>query len=300
MATKHGLGRGLGALLQTAPATDAAPAAPTPAPGTTRLPIERIRKNRLQPRHHFREEALGELAASIKEHGVLQPVLVRAVGDEYELIAGERRYRAAALAGLTELPAVVVDGGDQLALELALVENLQREDLDPLEEAGGYELLMSRFNLTQEQVATRVGKARASVANALRLLTLSEEVRALLSAGEITVGHAKVLVGLEIAAEQTLFARRVAKERLSVRELEAAIKRAHRIHRGTRATRTDIPAAHLQYVSDKLHQHFGTSVRLTSCRTYPNGRHTKGVLEVDFFTPDDLDRILSLLGVALD
>jgi ParB family chromosome partitioning protein len=299
MAAKHGLGRGLGALLQSAPSA-ASPPAPPAAPGVARISIERIRKNRLQPRHRFREEALAELAASIKEHGVLQPVLVRAVGDEYELVAGERRYRAAALAGLTELPAVIVDGTDQTALELALVENLQREDLDPLEEASGYQLLMSRFDLTQEQVAARIGKARASVANALRLLTLPDEVRAMLTSGEISVGHAKVLVGLEIAAEQAIFARRAAKERLSVRELESVIKRAHRVHRGTRATRSDIPPAHLQYLSDKLHNHFGTSVRLTSCRTYPNGRRTKGVLEVDFFTPDDLDRVLSLLGIALD
>jgi ParB family chromosome partitioning protein len=297
MATKHGLGRGLSALIKDGSAHQP----PTPAqsgPGVLKIPVERIRKNTLQPRHSFEEQALTDLADSIRQHGVLQPLLVRSAHDGYELIAGERRLRAAVSVGLSEVPVIVMNIGDGQSLELALIENLQRKDLDALEEAEGYQVLAAKFGLTQEQIAERVGKARASVANSLRLLSLPPEVKQMMSNGDLSAGHAKVLIGLEIPDEQTLFARRTVKESLSVRNLEKLVEKAKRVPRKPRVSRDDIPAAHLKGISDKLHHYFGTSVRVTPSRTYANGKKAKGLVEIDFYSNDDLDRILGILGIG--
>jgi len=297
MAIKHGLGRGLDALIK-----DGTPATAGETGGRTilRAPIGLVCKSPFQPRRAFEREAMDELTQSIRERGVLQPLLVRAVGSQYELIAGERRLRAAAEAGLTDVPVIVMTAADPDALELALIENLQREDLNVIEEAEGYQLLVEKFGFTQEQIAGRVGKARASVANAMRLLALPDEIRQQVVARQLSAGHAKVLSGLDIPAEQIFYAGRVIKENLSVRNLEKIIERARRAPRKPRAARTDIPPAHATLISDRLHAHFGTSVRLTPCRTYANGTKGKGTIEVDFFSNDDLDRILSLLGVSLE
>jgi len=300
MATKHGLGRGLGALIKdTAPApAPAAAAAHTPERGTIlKVPIEKIQKSHWQPRRTFEKEALTELALSIKEHGVLQPLLVRAVGNGYALIAGERRLRAAGEAGLKEVPVNVVTATDSDSMQMALVENLQRADLNVLEEAEGYHVLATKFSMTQEQIAVRVGKARASVTNTMRLLDLAPEVKQLLNTGELTAGHAKALLGLTIAEEQVLYGRRTIKENLSVRNLEKLIQKAARVPRKPRASRDDIPTSHVSYLSDKLHQHFGTSIRLISSRTLANGKKARGYLEVDFYSNDDLTRILDLMGI---
>lgn len=298
MATKHGLGRGLGALLRDGIAADAAPAERKPGPGVTTLPADQIRANPHQPRQDFEETALAELAASIREHGVLQPLIVRGTGNGFELIAGERRLRAARKAELAEVPVVVVNAGDQQAVELALVENVQREDLNVLEEAEAYQALMDRFSLTQEQVAERVGKPRASVANALRLLRLPDPVKAMVRDGRLSAGHAKLIGGLDIEAEQVQMAERAVKEALSVRALEKLIAGSRRAPRKPRAFRADIPAGHLSYLSDRLHAHFGTSVRLQPCKTLANGKKVPGTIEISYFSNDDLDRILSVLGVT--
>jgi len=301
MAVRHSLGRGLDALIKngtTAGAGQATAAGPTPS--VLKVPVGAIRKSPWQPRRTFETEAMMELVQSVKERGVLQPLLVRPFGAEYELIAGERRLRAALEAGLTEVPVIVMSAADGEALELALIENLQRQDLNVLEEAEAYRLLAEQFNLTQEQIAVRVGKARASVANTMRLLSLPAEVQQLLATNQLSPGHAKVLIGLEIPEEQILYAQRAVKENLSVRNLEKLIAKAKRPPRKPRAARTDIPPTHLAAISDKLHAHFGTSVRITPCRTYANGTKGKGTIEIDFFSNDDLDRILALLGVALD
>ena len=300
MAAKHiGLGRGLGALIKDTPAEAA-----TPEGGTQTLPLKLIRKNPWQPRQHFSPDALQDLVHSVKERGVLQPLLVRRITDgkkeTYELIAGERRLRAAELAEIKTVPVIVMEVSDAEALELALIENLQREDLNVIEEAEGYQALMDQFSLTQDEIAQRVGKGRATVANCLRLLGLPDRVKELLDHGELTPGHGKVLLGVEIEAEQLILAQRCVREGLAVRALEKIVARLKRPPKKPRAERTDIPAEHVRYLTERLHQHLGTSVRVQPCRTLANGKKAKGSVEIDFFSPDELDRLLTLLGLSDD
>lgn len=299
MSVRKGLGRGLGALMQDeAPAQDSP--SPSPQSGVQSVAVTSITRNRLQPRQMFDEEALADLTASVREHGILQPLLVRPSGDGYELIAGERRLRAATAAGLHTVPVIIMEATDISSLEIALIENLQRENLNPVEEAEGYRELAEGFSLTQEEIALRVGKARASVANAMRLLSLPDEVRAMLADGRLSTGHAKALMALEIPQEQILTARRVVDEGLSVRALEKLIKRTAGVSPRPRAARPDLPAAHIRYLSEKLHSHFGTSIRIQPCKTFANGKKGKGCIEIDFFSNDDLDRVLTLLGIEQD
>ena len=298
MAAKHGLGRGLEALIKDGTRTEMAPGAPGADAGIRKVPIQQIRKNALQPRHEFEPEAMAGLIESVRQHGVLQPLLVRPAATGYELIAGERRLRAAGEVGLTEVPVIVMQAADAQALELALVENLQRKDLNVIEEAEGYQLLADRFGMTQEQIAARVSKARASVANTLRLLALPAEIKALVVSAQITTGHAKALMALEIDHERVLLARRVVDEGLSVRQLEKLVERAKRAPRKARSSRSDIPHDHLAYLADRMHAHFGSAVRITPCRTYANGKKGKGTIEVDYYSNDDLDRILAVLGIS--
>ena len=303
---KAGLGRGLDALIRDGTTTQQQQQQPTPAPQTTpaagivQIPEAAIRAGQWQPRQDFDDEALQELSESIRERGILQPLLVRRSGEGYELIAGERRLRAARAAGLKDVPVLIMDVGDADALELALIENLQREDLNPIEEAEGYALLASRFKLTQEDIANRMGKARASVANAMRILKLPDAAKAAIADGRLGTGHAKVLLGLDIPQEQLLFAQRAVRENLSVRQLEKLVERAHSVPRKPRAARSDIPTAHVTYLSDRLHTHLGTSVKLTPSRTYANGRKSRGSLQIEFYSNDDLDRILKLLNIPID
>jgi ParB family chromosome partitioning protein len=192
-----------------------------------------------------------------------------------------------------------MEAQDVDALEIALVENLQRKDLDPIEEAEGYDLLMKRFGLTQERVSERVGKPRATVANALRLLSLPQEVREMVSAGRLSAGHAKLLSGLTIPDEQALLARRAVREQLSVRQLERILQRARRSSR-PKLRRQEVPDSHLDYISDRLHRHFGTAIKISPCRTLPNGKKESGAIEIAYYSAQDLDRILALLGVQFD
>jgi ParB family chromosome partitioning protein len=296
MAAKHiGLGRGLNALIKETPAE---PAAEEAAAGAIRVPLSAIRKNPWQPRRQFEAAPLAELVQSVKECGVLQPLLVRGSGAGYELIAGERRLRAAQDAGLADVPVIVMDVSDRGALELALVENLQRADLNLIEEAEGYRALMEKFSLTQEDVAQRVGKARPTVANALRLLELPDTVKRLVAERQLSPGHAKALLGIEIAREQELLAGRAVDEGLSVRTLERIVARVRRAPNKPRAAKSDLPEEHLRYLLDQLHQKLGTSVRITPTRTLANGKKTRGCIEIDFHTGDELDRILVILGLA--
>ena len=297
MALKHGLGRGLSALIKDTPA-----AVPTVAASPSGAPLlieaMSIRPNPFQPRRTFVREAMDELVASVREHGVLEPLLVRKVEDGYELIAGERRWRAAQEAGLKQVPVVVRDATDLQALEIGLIENLQRADLNVIEEAEGYQALAQTFKLTQDEIAQKVSKARASVANALRLLSLPKEVKKFLSEGLISAGHAKVLLSLATEPEQCRMAERIIKEGVSVRELEKMVEHSRKIPRKKGIEKEAIPASHLVYLTDKLHQHFGTSVQVHPCRTTANGRKVKGYIQLDIYTNDDLDRILELCGLA--
>ncbi|MFO7870100.1 MAG: ParB/RepB/Spo0J family partition protein [Kiritimatiellia bacterium] len=297
MAIRHGLGRGLDSLLRE---NEPAEERPEPEQGALKVPLSDIRVNPRQPRRSMDESSLAELTESVRERGVLQPLLVRKEAGGYELIAGERRLRAASGAGLQEVPVNVVEAGGSASLEIALVENLQRENLNILEEAEGYQALLTDFGLTQDAVAERVGKSRASVANALRVLSLPSPARDHLAAGRLSPGHAKLLAGLEIEEEQLLLAKKTVDEGLSVRNLEKLIRKRKSAPRKPRASREDLPSSHIKYLSDRLHRHFGTAVRINSSRTLANGKKRKGSIEIDFYSNEDLDRILELLGVNTD
>src|ERR1043166_8442783 len=233
--SKPVLGRGLGALLGGPALVKAIPAEPPPAPGAglvepasphervQQLPLERIRPCPFQPRKEFSPEALQELADSIREQGIIQPLIVRPRDGGYELIAGERRWRASQLVGLKEIPVIVREADDRAVLELALIENLQRENLNPIEEAQGYAQLIGQFQLTQEEVATKVGKSRAAVANALRVLKLAPGIQDYIRDGRLSIGHAKVILGLAGEKQQQLAAERVIKDGLNVRQTEGLV-----------------------------------------------------------------------------
>lgn len=301
MAKKIGLGRGLDALIQEKKVT--APVMDAPAPdttGITKIAVGRIQVNPMQPRRIFRDEQLNELIASVKEHGILQPLLVRKKEQHFELIAGERRLRAAKAANLPEVPVILLDIGDQEALEIALIENLQRDDLNLMEEAEGYRELADKFNLTQDEIAKRVGKARASVTNIIRLLDLPASIRKMLEGGQISAGHGKVLLGVEIDAEKELLAQRIVRESLSVRALEKIVEKLKKPVKKARAEKTDLPIDYVRHLSEKLHQHFGTAVHINSTRTLANGKKLKGSIQIDYYNNEDLTRVLEILGISSD
>jgi len=293
---KRALGRGLSALIPqaatTAPsASPTGPVDPNALRGFVKIAIEDIRRDSDQPRKVFDNHKLKELADSIKEQGVIQPVLVRRDGKGYRLIAGERRWRAAQLAGLKEVPAVVREVTEAQAFEMALVENLQRSDLNPVEEAEGYKRLMEEYGLTQELAAQKVGKDRSTVANSLRLLVLPEEVKDMLGQGVLDMGHARALLGLSKPAEIVSLARTVAVENLSVRETERRVKsmkpEAGPNGANGKALKTRPSAAERAVIED-LQRSLGTKVKL-------NDRGGKGSIEVEFYSYEDLDRLLALL-----
>ncbi len=303
---RQALGRGIDALIKDgatakrqATAKKASLSAQSASGGGVReVPVNKVVASPWQPRSAFGAEALSELVDSVKVHGVLQPLLVREVGKKFELIAGERRLRAAQAALLKKVPIIVIEASDEKALEIALIENLQREDLNAIEEAEGYALLQKKFNLTQENVAKQVGKARASVANSLRLLELPDGIRKHVAEELLSVGHAKVLLSIDSHKEMELLARRAIKEGLSVRALEKIVKKLGQPPKKPRAEKSDLPSDYLHTLSDELHQYFGTSVRINPSKTLTNGRKVKGSLEVDFHDNDELDRLLTLVGYS--
>ena len=304
---KPALGRGLAALLGGAPAVGKAPPEPpvtvaVPAPAANpsvdprdrveRVPLDRIRPCPLQPRKDFAPESLRELADSIREQGIVQPLIVRERNGHLELIAGERRWRAAQLLGLPQVPVIVREADNRAVLELALIENLQRENLNPMEEAQGYAQLVEQFQLTQEEVALKVGKSRAVVANALRLLKLGLTLQNSLRDGRLSVGHAKVILGLAAEHQQQLAAERVIKEGLNVRQTEGLIAKWQS---RTNSPPKPGPAADAQIaaIEGRLRERLGTKIHLR----YARG---KGALEISFFSDDELERILQVLGISTD
>ena len=301
---KHGLGRsvnfggGVGSLL------GAAPVPPVLAPGPQQaleLPINDIARSPYQPRRDFREEELKELAESLKNNGLVQPPTVRKLSNgRYELIAGERRMRAAQLAGWKKIRVTVVEADDQTAAVMTTTENLQREDLNPIEEAVSYKTLQDKFNLTQQEVAEKVGKGRATVANATRLLELPEEVKQLVSSALLSVGHAKVLLSVDDEKERVLLARDCVNSQLTVRALEKKVSRLHAPVEVRQKGVPDLPDSYVRRLSEKMKRHLGCAVRVMSGVTHQNGKHTKGVVEIDFLDNDDLDRIIKMLGVVMD
>lgn len=283
---KRGLGRGLDALLGY-PLEDPAP---LPAQAVTHIPVDRIQKGRHQPRLTFRPEALEELANSIRMQGVVQPVLVRPLdgGDRYELIAGERRWRASQLAGLHEIPAVVREVNDSEALSIALVENIQREELNPIEEAGAFRRLLDELGLTHQEIADAVGRSRAAITNTLRLLELSDPVRHKLENGDIDMGHARALLALPADA-QAEAVRRIVSQGLSVRETERLVKRLQAAATAPAPTRPPAPRSdpNIVRLEGELSERLGARV---SFRHDPAGN---GQLTIQYHSLDELDGILA-------
>ncbi len=290
MAAKGGLGKGLGALLG-----DAALQESQEGQGSLFLPISQVQPSLNQPRKRFEEEALQDLSDSIRIHGIIQPLTVRRLSSGYyQIIAGERRWRAAKLAGLKEVPAVIIEADDRKAAELAMIENLQREDLNPIEEANGYRTLMADFGLNQEEVAQRVGKSRSAVANASRLLSLPDAVQALLEEGKLSAGHARTLLALPEAGQQRNVAQRVVEEGLSVRQTEDAVKRIIRYMDEQAAAR---PKESVQ--GDDPNQIYREaaakelSSKLSRKVTIHHGVR-KGRLEFEYYGDEDLTALLEL------
>ncbi len=294
---KRGLGRGLDALLGGArepdlgpepSAADAAEPLAEAAPGehVRRLPLDRIERSRFQPRRAVDPDALRELADSITSQGVLQPIVVRpATGNRYEIVAGERRWRASQQAGLADIPVVVREVDEQTALAIALIENIQREDLAPLEEAGALQRLQEQFGLTHQQVADAVGKSRTTVTNLLRLLELEEEARSLLDAGRLEMGHARALLGLK-GDTQTLAARQVVARGLSVRETERLVRRLQTEEGGAQRNRARAGDPDIRRLQDDLAERLGARVAIQ------HGAKGAGKLVIAYNSLDELDGIL--------
>lgn len=283
-----GLGRGLSALFGDDPVVE-----DVSSSGST-LRISDIEPNPGQPRRHFDPEALQTLAESIRENGLLQPVVVRR-GENglYQIIAGERRWRACRLAGLTEIPAVILDADDLRAAQLALIENLQREDLNPIEEASGYQTLIETFGLTQEEAAQRVGRSRPAVANSLRLLALSQDLRAMVEQGRLSAGHARALLAIPDENLRREAAEYAVEQGLTVRELERYVKKLTAPEAAASAGRDSSAQLYVHAVSQRLSQSLGRRITLKPGRK-------KGKIEIEYYNNDDLDTLIALLENAAE
>jgi ParB family chromosome partitioning protein len=283
---RRALGRGIDALIRDELARDE-------APRITHLSPHDIVPNRYQPRHDMPEESLAELAESIRTNGVIQPITVRRTPTGFELVVGERRLRASIMAGLETIPAIVRDIDDDAMLPLALVENIQREDLDPIERAEAYKILIDDFGLRQEDLASRMGLDRATIANTLRLLKLPKEIQRYLSEGRITTGHAKALLSLQTTEQQKAACRRIINEGLSVREAEELAGKPPRKRARPPAPSVTPRDIHLETIEEELQRLLGTRVRVTT-------RGDKGKIEIEFYSEEDLDRILEVFeGVGV-
>ena len=284
MAAKKpsGLGRGLGALLGD-------DVMKTEGSGQLYLPISQVESNSSQPRKYFDEEALAELADSIREHGIIQPLTVRKLtSGYYQIIAGERRWRAARIAGIAEVPAIVIEADDRKAAELAMIENLQREDLNPMEEAAGFHSLMENYHMTQEEAAQRVGKSRSAVANALRLLNLTEPVRAMVEDGRLSAGHARALLVLSPALQEKT-AETVVNSALSVRQTEALVKKLQAEPK-EKAPKDPNAVDYAAEAQKELAAKLGRGVKIVSGRK-------KGRIELEYYGMDDLNDLLEALAL---
>ena len=288
MAVKRiGLGKGLDSMIppkatQRAVKEDKNTISKT---GETILKINEVEPNKKQPRKFFNEEALQELSDSIKQHGIVQPLVVAKKDDYFEIIAGERRWRAAKLAGLKEVPVVIKDYSPQEIMEVALIENIQREDLNPVEEAKAYQNLIKEYNLKQEEVAERVSKSRSAITNSLRLLKLSDDVLTLLMEEEISSGHARALLGLEDSEKQLEIAEKIAKDHLSVREVEKLVKNINQPAKKTK--KKELSNDFLYHdMEEKVKLKTGTKVRIN------RKSENKGKIEIEYYSQDDLEKIL--------
>ena len=285
MAANKGLGKGLGALLGESamqPSTQQSPLL---------LPLQKIEPNRLQPRKSFNEEELAALADSIRQHGVIQPLTVRLLDTGYyQIIAGERRWRAARMAGLREVPVVIIEADDKKAMELALIENLQRADLTPIEEARGYQQLIGEYGLTQEQVADRVSKSRPAVANAMRLLSLPDELLSMVESGKLTAGHARALLSIKDERQQLAVAQKVVNLQLSVRQTEAMCKKLLKAVKALEPKPVEVD--YLAECEKTLTRCLGRGVKIVSGKR-------KGKIELEYYGQEDLQRLYEALSGSL-
>lgn len=273
---KMALGKGLESLL------------PEKGDEVVHIDIEKILPNKYQPRKVFRDEALKDLSSSIKEKGVLQPVIVSRVGDgTFRLIAGERRWRAANLAGLKKIPALIKDVSSQDAIEIALIENIQREELNPIETAEAFNRLVRDFHLTQEALSQRVGKDRATIANYLRILKLPDEIKSLINGNSLSLGHAKALLSLEVKQKQVETAREIIKKGMSVREAEALCKKKSESPKSKARKKKD-KLPEVADLEDRLTRSLGTKVRIQH-------KDKRGKIEIEYYSLDELDRLLEIL-----
>lgn len=280
MNKKFGLGKGLGALIPEEEINNSESA-------VLKIDMNLIKANEDQPRKNFDEEKIDQLAESIKEHGVVQPIVLKKDGNTYTIVAGERRWRASKSAGLKEIPAVVMELSDKQVLEISLIENIQREDLNPIEEALAYRKLIDEFKLTQEELSKRIGKSRTAVTNCLRLLNLDERVQDYLIDGVITEGHGRTLLAVIDKELQYVLAQRIIDEGLNVRDTEKLIKTLGKEKRERSKVKENI---YYIDIKDKLEDYFGTRVSLIS-------KKNKGKIEIEYYSEDDLQRILDILKV---
>ncbi len=291
----RGLGKGLDALIPNAVGEakakkeNAAGAESRDKGPETIVKITKVEPNREQPRKNFDEDALQELADSIKQFGLLQPILVQDRKDHYEIIAGERRWRAAKLAGLKEVPVIIRNYTEQEIVEISLIENIQREDLNPIEEAQAYKRLLEEFHLKQDEVAERVSKSRAAVTNSIRLLKLSDEVQRMVIDEMISTGHARALLAVEDAEEQYSLAQQIFDEKLSVRDVEKLVKNLHKPAKPKKIDDKTLQAIYLD-IEEKLKQRLSTKVSIAS-KGDGSGR-----IEIEFYDHEDLDRLLDMIG----
>ena len=294
MALKRGLGKGLDSLIPTNVMMESevkhatvstASSAEEGKDGTLMVKLSKVEPNREQPRKNFDEDSLQELAESLKQFGMLQPILVQNRGDYYEIIAGERRWRAAKIAGLKEVPVIVRELTDQEIVEISLIENIQREDLNPIEEAQAYKRLLTEFHLKQDEVAERVSKSRTAVTNSMRLLKLCDEVQKMVVDDMISTGHARALISIEDPEEQYLIAQKIFDETLSVREVEKLVKDLHKPPKPPKEENKTLQAIY-QEISERLKQSLSTKVSVSAKQ---NGA---GKIEIEFYNHEDLERLL--------
>jgi len=280
--TKSGLGKGLDLLIPTAPEKeDQEP---------QMLKISQVEPNRDQPRKQFDPEALKDLAGSIRQYGIIQPIIVCKKPDYYEIIAGERRWRAAKLAGLKQIPVVVKEYSDKEIAEISLIENIQRENLNPIEEAKAYKSLIEEYDLTQEELSERISKSRTQITNTMRLLKLHEDVQKMLTDGVLTAGHARALLGLEIQEEQLRIAEKVVEENLSVRQTEDLVRQINNPPKTRKASKKPVNSVFYKDLERRMTETLGTKVRIN--QKEPG----KGRIEISYFSEDDLDRIYTMLN----
>lgn len=294
MAKSRGLGKGLDSLIPVGNAEGKGKIGINSVPASEEKPdkmvkITMVEPNRDQPRHKFDEEALNELADSIKQYGIISPIIVQDRKDHYEIIAGERRWRAAKIAGLKEIPVIIKNFTEQEIVEISLIENIQRENLNPIEEALAYKRLLTEFHLKQEEVAQRVSKSRTAVTNSMRLLKLADEIQQMIIDESLTTGHARALITIEDESKQIEIAKKVVNEKLSVRDIEKLVKDLNKPKKEKKESKQLKNDFIYQDIEEKLKQSLGTKVTVSA------KEDGSGKIEIDFYSSEELDRILDLL-----